>query len=47
VVFEPTSTYSRSLELLCRSRKLRCLRLNPRARLDNPSHKNSAAICLP
>jgi len=30
VVFEPTSTYSRSLELLCRSRKLRCLRLNPR-----------------
>ena len=30
VVFEPTSTYSRSLERLCRSRKLRCLRLNPR-----------------
>ena len=30
VIFEPTSTYSRSLELLCRSRKLRCLRLNPR-----------------
>jgi len=30
VVFEPTSTYSRSLESLCRSQKLRCLRLNPR-----------------
>ena len=30
VVFEPTSTYSRSLESLCRSQKLRCWRLNPR-----------------
>ncbi|MBC7093784.1 IS110 family transposase [Candidatus Bipolaricaulota bacterium] len=30
VVFEPTSTYSRALESFCRSRKLRCWRLNPR-----------------
>lgn len=30
VVFEPTSTYSRSLEILCRSRGLRAWRLNPR-----------------
>lgn len=30
MVFEPTSTYSRSLELLCQARRLRCWRLNPR-----------------
>ncbi len=30
VVFEPTSTYSRPLESLCRSQRLRCWRLNPR-----------------
>jgi len=30
VVFEPTSTYSRPLELLCRTRKVRCWCLNPR-----------------
>lgn len=30
VVFEPTSTYSRALEIFCRSKRVRCWRLNPR-----------------
>ncbi|MGY4706879.1 IS110 family RNA-guided transposase [Candidatus Bipolaricaulota sp. J31] len=30
VVFESTSTYSRALEIFCRSRGVRCWRLNPR-----------------
>ncbi|MGB2982801.1 MAG: IS110 family transposase [Candidatus Bipolaricaulia bacterium] len=30
VVFEPTSTYSRKLETLCRARRISCCQLNPR-----------------
>ena len=30
VVFEPTSTYSRRLEALCRTRRISCCQLNPR-----------------
>jgi transposase len=30
VVFEPTSTYSRRLEALCRTRRIPCCQLNPR-----------------
>ena len=30
VVFEPTSTYSRRLEALCRARQIPCCQLNPR-----------------
>ncbi|MFC2094895.1 transposase [Candidatus Bipolaricaulota bacterium] len=30
VVFEPTSTYSRRLETLCRTRRISCCQLNPR-----------------
>lgn len=30
VVFEPTSTYSRRLEALCRIRQISCCQLNPR-----------------
>jgi len=30
VVFEPTSTYSRRLEALCRTRQIACCQLNPR-----------------
>ena len=30
VVFEPTSTYSRRLEALCRTRRVSCCQLNPR-----------------
>ena len=30
VVFEPTSTYSRRLETLCRTQRVSCCQLNPR-----------------
>ena len=30
VIFEPTSTYSRRLETLCRTQRIRCCSLNPR-----------------
>ena len=30
VVFEPTSTYSRRLETLCRAQRISCCQLNPR-----------------
>ena len=30
IVFEPTSTYSRRLETLCRTKRIPCCRLNPR-----------------
>jgi len=30
VVFEPTSTYSRRLEVLCRTQRISCCQLNPR-----------------